>query len=172
MHMIVHESYITILKTSVCMKSMQSNYKKSSRVWREFSAPHASPLKHHSEGEGVSDPDSDVDSPDPSTNVHHGMFMLDMSPIDKREEEMVSNFVSMSCGCKLGSNNDACSNQFSKHNFSFYCNNCSEMSRHELDLIILRTISCSSSPPGDSSCSVKTKYTIYNYIFTKVSVFA
>ena len=86
---------------------------------REFSTPHASPLKHHSEGEGVSDPDSDVDSPDPSTNVHHGMFMLDMSPIDKREEEMVSNFFSMSCSCKLGSNNDACSNQFSKDHFSF-----------------------------------------------------
>ena len=126
---------------------------------REFSTPHASPLKHHSEGEGVSDPDSDVDSPDPSTNVHYGMFMLDMSPIDKREE-MFFNFISMSCGCKLGSNNDASSNQFSKYHFSFYRNNCSEMSRHELDLIILTAISCSYSPPGDSSCSAKTKYTI------------
>ena len=52
----------------------------------EFSAPRDSPLKHHSDGEGGSDPDSDVDSPDASTNVHHGMFMLDMSPIDKRKE--------------------------------------------------------------------------------------
>ena len=128
---------------------------------REFSTPYASLLKHHSEGEVVSDTDSDVDSPDPSTNAHHGMFMLDMSPIDKREEEMVSNFVSMSCGCKLGSNNDACSNQFSKDHFSFYRNNCSEMSCHELDLIILTAISCSRSPPGDSSCNAKTKYTIY-----------
>ena len=126
---------------------------------REFSTPHASPLKHHSEGEGVSDPDSDVDSPDPSTNVHHGMVMLIMSPIDKREEEMVSNFISMSCVCKLGSNNDACSNQFSKDHFSFNRNNCSGMSCHELDLIILTTISCSCSPPA-------------LYIFTKVSVFA
>ena len=115
---------------------------------------------HHSEGEGVSDPDSDVHSPDPSTTVHQGMFMLDMSPIDKREQEMVSNF-SMSCDCKLGSNNDVCSNQFSKDHFSFYVNNCSEMSLHELDLIILTAISCSHSPPCDSSCGAKTKYIIY-----------
>ena len=118
---------------------------------REFSTPHASPLKHHtgSEGEGVSD--SDVHSPNPSTNVHHGMFMLDMSPLDKREEQMVSNFVSMACVCKLGFNNDACSNKFSKDHLLFYCSNCSEMSCHELDLIILTAISCSFSPPGDSS---------------------
>ena len=110
---------------------------------REFSTPHASPLKHHtgSEGEGVSD--SDAHSPDPSTNVHHGMFMLDMSPIDKREEQMVSNFVSMAVSVSY--------NKFSKDHLLFYCNNCSEMSGHELDLIILTAISCSFSPPGDSS---------------------
>ena len=110
---------------------------------REFSTPHASLLKHHIEGEGVSDPDSDLHSPDPSTNVHHGMFMLDLSPIDKREQEMVCNFFSMSCDCKLCSNNDVCSDQFSKDHFSFYLNNCSEMSLHELGPIILTAISCS-----------------------------
>ena len=46
-------------------------------------------------------------------------------------------------------------------NFTKIISHCLEMSSHELDLIILTAISCSRSPPGDSSCGVKTKYIIY-----------
>ena len=79
---------------------------------------------------------------------------LDKRPIDIEEEEAVSDFKRAGCGCTLN-HGIPCSDLFSATYLMHYRNHCSEMSRIELDLVILSAIACARAR------HTKTTKTIY-----------
>ena len=121
---------------------------------REFHTPSSSPVKRQSRGEASSDQETDLETDSESECL---VDYTDKSPMDKKEEENVIEFLSKSCGCTQGSNKQACSKQFTKEHIPVYRNNCLEMSRSELDLVILTAIMCSRPPSGENCRSARAR---------------
>ena len=117
----------------------------------ELHTPCSSPVKRQSRGKAglYADSDSDSDS-ESEEDSDTAMRFADMSGIDQKEEEKLVEFITKSCDCKLGPQMQACSNQFTKEQIALCRNNCLEMSRAELDLVILTAIMCSRPPSGES----------------------
>ena len=59
---------------------------------------------------------------------------------DRTEQVKVDDFLSESCGCKLGPHHVACSSVVSKGAIVHTRNNCLQMTRVELDLVIMAQI--------------------------------
>ena len=83
-----------------------------------------------------------------------------MNPTDKKERGRVSAFISKSCGCTLGPYKQPCSEQLTKEQITQCRNNCLEMTRAELDLVILSAIKCSCPPCGDSGSVLRQGHSI------------
>ena len=58
-------------------------------------------------------------------------------------DENVSTFLNVGCGCSGGQKGNQCSKSFSKETMLFNLHNCLELSREELDLVILANIQAS-----------------------------
>jgi len=97
---------------------------------------------------------------------------LDMSPLDKKEQQRVTDFVSTTCGCSVGPSEGAYSTQFSMEEISLFRNNCLEMNKRKLDLVLLAALSCSRAPSvhASSSLKVKTMYITNHHFFATHSL--
>ena len=58
-------------------------------------------------------------------------------------DKKVSTFLDVSCGCSFGNGEDSCLKSFSKETMLFNLHNCLELSKEELDLVILANIQAS-----------------------------
>ena len=77
-----------------------------------------------------------------------GMITTDLRPNDIQEDNLVSDFVSAGCGCSKW-NRKQCSEQFSDDYFKSVRGSCAELSRSELDLVILgQLLACTNQSPG------------------------
>ena len=131
------------------------------RMDRELSTPCRTPTKRPRADEDSDDSDSNLESDsDVQQGSSEGDVQTDMNTTDKKERGRVSAFISKSCGCTLGPNKQPCSEQLTKEQITQCRNNCLEMTRAELDLVILSAIKCSRPPCGESGSSSKTR-TLY-----------
>ena len=140
----------------------------------KFHTPCSSPAKSQSRGKATcrqydgSASDSDSES---EGDCDTALRFADMSDFDQKEEEKLVEFVTKSCECNLGPRMQACSRQFTKDQIALYQNNCLEMSRAELDLVILTAIMCFRPPSSESGEDARTR-TVYQQQYIKVCIFA
>ena len=67
----------------------------------------------------------------------HSDIAIELLPTDIKEDKVVSDFMSIGCGCKKGIGGKPCSTQFSQEYLVSTRQSCAELSRSELDLVIL-----------------------------------
>ena len=71
------------------------------------------------------------------TVVDTSVTSIDNSLEDEQEQDAISKFLSETCGCTLGPNKTPCSRQLSQQTISQTHNNCLQLNRSELDLVIM-----------------------------------
>ena len=76
------------------------------------------------------------------------MITTDLRPNDTQEEMLVSDFVSVGCGCSKWKGKQR-SKQFSDNYFKSVRGSCAELSRSELDLVVLgQLLACTNQSLG------------------------
>ena len=128
----------------------------------DFSTPHSTPLKCQARDDSDSESsnsDSDEDVIDLTVNAD---IYVDTRPLNHKEDQKVDSFVFKTCGCAMETEMDACSKQFSREQIAWYRNNCLQMTRSELNLVILAAIMCSRTHTGENGRSAKIR-TVYIY---------
>ena len=94
-----------------------------------------------------------------SGDVELGAIVLDTNQAWDDEEEKVASFVAGGCSCRLGPGNSPCHKLFSASEYSEIRDECRELSREELDLVImgeLRALTVRDSTTFRSSDRVRT----------------
>ena len=108
---------------------MLINYGKNYREWtgNNLATPCRTP---------TTQPRADMDDSDCESEIHQSscegdVRANDMSPTDSKEREILTTFISKSCGCTLGIGKQPCSKQFTREQITLSWNNCLEMTRAE-----------------------------------------
>ena len=76
---------------------------------------------------------------------------------DKEEEEAIRRFVELTCGCNLGPKKTPCSNQLSLSTISQTRNNCLQLTRSELDLVIMAQVNAFRTSAVDKPSTYRGK---------------
>jgi len=80
-----------------------------------------------------------------------------VSRMDKLESQRVNKMVNETCGCKLGPKGTACSPQFSRDVITEQRDNCAELSKEALDMLVLGQFQAQGADTGSPDAS-RQKY--------------
>jgi len=76
-----------------------------------------------------------------------------VSRMDKLESQRVNKMVNETCGCKLGPKGTACSPQFSRDVITEQRDNCAELSKEALDMLVLGQFQAQGADTGSPDAS-------------------
>ena len=88
----------------------------------------------------------------PSEAVRNEVFEIERQLSDLSEQNVVEEFLAVGCCCRKGLNNTSCSSLFSTEDMSTFRSSCAELSKQELDMIVIgQIVAFTNSDPNHSS---------------------